>query len=46
MNRIDLKKVAYLMNRCCDTNLNVAEYEGKYLTLEGDELVIKEGNVE
>ncbi len=44
MDRINLKRVAELMNRCCSANLNVADYEGKYLVPEGNDWTIKDDN--
>ncbi len=38
---INLKNVAELMNKVCDTELDINKFEGKYLVSENGQLLIK-----
>jgi len=38
--KIDLKTIADLFNKNCDTNLDVSKFEGMYLTMNNGEINI------
>ena len=42
MRKIDLKKVTDLMNRVCNTNIDVSNLENLELVLNGNEIQIQE----